>query len=72
MNASKEHLTQEKLEEFFFKIIEELRNENIPILNDFSEIFANIKYKDEMIVYKDFEEDESVEEEDNEEEEEKT
>lgn len=41
-------LTQEKIEEFFYIIMEELRKENIPILNDFKEIFDNIEYASDL------------------------
>lgn len=37
-------LTQEKIEEFFYDIISELRKQNIPILTDFKDVFGGIKY----------------------------
>lgn len=46
--SSSQPLTQEKIEFFFYKIMQELRDNNIPILDDFYENFANIKFKDEL------------------------
>lgn len=60
MSSSNDPLTQEKIEDFFYKIMSELRDENIPILNDFYENFAGIKFKDELVKPKD-DEDENFE-----------
>jgi hypothetical protein len=54
-------LTQEKIENFFYKVMAELRDENIPILNNFYEIFANIKFEDELVKLDDNEEEEEEE-----------
>lgn len=55
MSTKPNVLTQEKIENFFYKVIEELRNDNIPILNNFCENFANIKYEKDIINTKELE-----------------
>lgn len=40
-------LTQEIIEELFYDFIKEMRDQNIPILNDFHEVFAHVKYESE-------------------------
>ena len=41
-------LTQEDLEEFFYTIMGELRDQNIPILNNFHQRFGDFKYSFEI------------------------
>jgi hypothetical protein len=41
-------LTQEDLEEFFYTIIGEMRDLNIPILNNFQQRFGDFKYSFEI------------------------
>ena len=41
-------ITQEQIEFFFYDLIKELRDNNIPILNNFCEKFADYKYEDEL------------------------
>ena len=41
-------ISQEIVEEFFLKMIEELRDNNIPILNDFWENFRNYPRQEEL------------------------
>lgn len=42
-------LTQDIIEEFFLKMIEELRKDNVKILNDYKEIFRDYPYSIDMI-----------------------
>jgi hypothetical protein len=58
-------LTQEIIEEFFYNIISEMRNQNIPILNDFKDVFGGVKYstpKQKIIIENEHEEDYGEEE----------
>jgi len=42
-------LTQDIIEEFFLKMIEELRKDNVKILNDYKEIFRDYPYSIDMV-----------------------
>ena len=42
-------LTQNIIEQFFLKIIEELRNENIPILNNYWSNWEDFPYDQDLI-----------------------
>lgn len=42
-------LTQDVIEEFFLKMIEDLRKDNVKILNDYKEIFRDYPYSIDMI-----------------------
>jgi hypothetical protein len=42
-------LTQNIIEQFFLKIIEELRNENIPILNNYWSNWEDFPYVQDLI-----------------------
>lgn len=41
-------LTQEEIDEFFYQMSEELKKENIPILNNYILIFKNYPTKEEL------------------------
>jgi len=41
-------ISQEIIEEFFYKMIEELRSENIPILNNYWQNFRDYPYDEEI------------------------
>jgi Ran GTPase-activating protein (RanGAP) involved in mRNA processing and transport len=42
-------ITQNIIEEFFLKMIEELRKENIPILNNYCDNFKNYQYEQDIV-----------------------
>lgn len=51
-------LTQNIIEQFFLNIIAELREESVPILNDYKEDFKDYPYEDQILLEQDEKEEE--------------
>lgn len=55
-------LTQDKIEQFFLKMVEEMRKENIPIMNDYFMDFKDYPYEEEIREREEKERKEDIEE----------